>query len=182
MGGLKLITTEAGLVPEAVVRYFPADVLDPGTNGAQTLLYYTGITRLAKNILEEVVGRYLDRDREAMAVLQGLPGLAQRMADSIGRKDLAEFGRLIDRAWEANKTLDPNCTNEEVDRLLAQVRPHIYGAKLLGAGGGGFLLMVCRSAEDKQQVRRLLETDPPNDRARFFHFSVSDRGLEVSVC
>lgn len=182
VGGLKLITTEAGLVPVAVVRYFPADVLDPGTNGAQTLLYYTGITRLAKNILEEVVGRYLDRDREAMAVLQGLPGLAQRMADAIGRKDLPEFGRLIDRAWEANKTLDPNCTNEEVDRLLAQVRPHIYGAKLLGAGGGGFLLMVCKSAEDKQQVRQLLETNPPNDRARFFHFSVSDRGLEVSVC
>ena len=76
IGGLKLVTTKAGLVPEATIRYVPADILDPRLNGGQTLLYYTGMTRLAKNILQNVVGRYLDRDRQAMSALGQLAGLA----------------------------------------------------------------------------------------------------------
>ena len=63
VGGLKLVSTVPGLLPAPTIRYVPADVLDPKLNGGQTLLYYTGITRLAKNILQQVVGRYLDRDR-----------------------------------------------------------------------------------------------------------------------
>ncbi len=56
LGGVKLITTRPGLVPDPTVRYLPPDVLDPKANAGQTLLYYTGITRLAKNILAQVVG------------------------------------------------------------------------------------------------------------------------------
>ena len=182
VGGLKLITTPPGPIPEATIRYVPADLIDPQQNGGLTLLYYTGITRLAKNILQEVVGRYLDRDREAVAVLEGLPGLARQLADAIARKDLPEFGRLIGRAWESNKQLDPNCTSGEIEDLLARVRPYTLGAKLLGAGGGGFLLMVCKSAADAGRLRERLEADPPNARARFFEFAVSPQGLEVSVC
>ena len=84
IGGLKLVTTKAGMVPEATIRYVPADILDPRINGGQTLLYYTGVTRLAKNILQNVVGRYLDRDRQAMSALGQLAGLASRMAEAMG--------------------------------------------------------------------------------------------------
>ena len=123
VGGLKLITTMPGLVPEAAIRYVPSDVLDPRTNGGQTRLYYTGITRLAKNILQQVVGRYLDRDRHAIATLREIRGLAPEMAEALARKDLPAFGRLVDRAWHLNKQLDPNSTNEQVEQLLARVRP-----------------------------------------------------------
>ena len=182
VGGLKLITAAPGMIPEATIRYFPADVLDPGTNGAQSLLYYTGITRLAKNILQQVVGRYLDRDREAVATLGRLGELAHHTAEAVARKDLEQFGRLVDTAWCLNKRLDPKSSNAQIEALLGRVRPHVHGAKLLGAGGGGFLLMVCKSASDAGHVRQLLESDPPNDRARFFEFAVSEQGLEVSVC
>ncbi len=180
--GLKLITTRPGLVPDAVIRYVPADVLDPKRNGGCTLLYYTGITRLAKNILKQVVGRYLDRDRQTVATLQNIHALAPAMAEAIARRDLPQFGRLVHQAWELNKQLDPNSTNEEIEALLAQVRPYLFGAKLLGAGGGGFLLLVCRSPEDAAAVRTMLSAEPPNERARFFDFALSDRGLVVSVC
>jgi hypothetical protein len=63
-----------------------------------------------------------------------------------------------------------------------QRRPHVWGAKLLGAGGGGFLLMVCKSPEDAAAVRRMLEKRPPNDKARFFDYSISRAGLVVTVC
>ena len=182
VGGLKLITAQPGLVPEAVIRYVSADVLAPRLNGGATLLYYTGITRLAKNILHNVVGRYLDRDREAMSAIRQLGTLASAMAEAMARKDLAAFGRMVDAAWRLNKQLDPQSTNEEIESLLARIRPHLYGSKLLGAGGGGFLLLVCKSPEAAAAARKELEGSPPNDRARFFEFDVSDNGISVSVC
>ncbi len=182
LAGVKLITTRPGLVPDPAIRYMPPDVLDPQANGGQTLLYYTGITRLAKNILGQVVGRYLDRNRSTMATLRSIRALAGKAADAMARKDLEAFGRAIDTAWRLNKRLDPASSNDQIEALLARVRPHIFGAKVLGAGGGGFLLLVCRSVADAVQVRQRLEADPPNRRARFFHFDISGEGLSLSVC
>jgi len=182
VGGVKLIRAEPGLVPDPAIHFVPADVLDPKANAGQTLLYYTGITRLAKDILGQVVGRYLDRDRIAMATLRSIHALPTQVADAMARKDLPEFGRLVDVAWELNKRLDPNSTTEEVEAILDRIRPHVHGAKLLGAGGGGFLLMVCKSPQDAAAVREMLEAEPPNERARFFDFNISREGLVVTVC
>ncbi len=60
----------------------------------------------------------------------------------------------MDVAWQLNKRLDPNSSNEEIEALFARVGPHIHGGKLLGAGGGGFLLMICKSPADAAAVRR----------------------------
>jgi galactokinase/mevalonate kinase-like predicted kinase len=177
-----MIVTEPGMVPDAHIHYLPADILDPSANGGQTLLYYTGVTRLAKNILQQVVGRYLNRDREAMTTLRHIGALARDVMNTFIRKDIEEFGSLMDAAWQLNKRLDPNSSNDEIEALFARVRPHIYGGKLLGAGGGGFMLMVCKSPADAATLRDLLEHRPPNNRARFFDFRVSSEGLVVTVC
>jgi galactokinase/mevalonate kinase-like predicted kinase len=180
--GVKMIVTEPGMVPDAHIHYLPADILDPSANGGRTLLYYTGITRLAKNILQQVVGRYLNRDREAMTTLRHIGSLARDVMDTFVRKDLEQFGRLMDVAWRLNKRLDPNSSNDEIEALFARVGPHIFGGKLLGAGGGGFMLMICKSPADAAALREMLDRDPPNDRARFFDFRVSTEGLVVTVC
>ncbi|MBW8014717.1 MAG: hypothetical protein FVQ82_00895 [Planctomycetes bacterium] len=62
------------------------------------------------------------------------------------------------------------------------MEPYVYGAKLLGAGGGGFMLMVCKSPEDAMQIQAKLNANPPNDRSRFFDFNVNNEGLVVTVC
>ncbi len=182
VGGTKMISAEAGLVPDPQIHFVPADLLDPEANGGRTLLYYTGLRRLAKNILHAVVGRYLDRDRKAMATLGRLHAFPPTMADAMSTKDMERFGGLIDLAWQLNVDLDPDHSTPAIEELRARVRPHIYGAKLLGAGGGGFLLMVCKSREDADRVKRMLEADPPNDKARFFAYSINREGLTVTVC
>jgi fucokinase len=180
--GVKMINTEPGLVPDASIHYVLSDVLDPQANGGQSLLYYTGITRLAKNILQQVVGRYLNRDRAAMATLRRIHLVAKEVADALASKDIARFGRLLDTAWQLNKQLDPASSNEEIESLFERVGPFIYGGKLLGAGGGGFMLMICKSPADALSVRKMLEDEPPNKRARFFDFDISNKGLTVTVC
>jgi galactokinase/mevalonate kinase-like predicted kinase len=180
--GVKYITTSPGMVPEAVVEYVPGEIIEPAENGGQTLLYYTGITRLAKNILEQVVGRYLDRDRATMTTLTRIGALAAQASAAMARRDLAELGRAVGTAWQLNKRLDPGSSNAAVEALQERVRPFVHGAKLLGAGGGGFLFLVCRSTEAAQQLRSELESDPPNSRARFFQYSVNREGLRVTAC
>ena len=117
-----------------------------------------------------------------MGTLRRIRAVAEDAAEALIRKDIAEFGRLIDVAWELNKQLDPNSTNDEIEELFGRVRPFVYGAKLLGAGGGGFMLMICRSAEDAASIRQMLSAEPPNERARFFDFDVSNVGLTITVC
>ncbi|HPD13460.1 MAG TPA: L-fucokinase [Planctomycetota bacterium] len=180
--GVKLTTTEPGLVPDPTIQYLPADVLDPRLCRGQALLYYTGMTRLAKNILEQYVGRYLDRDRATMGTLGQIRGLAVRMAEAMGRRDLPEFGRLLGRSWELHKQLNPEATSGPLEALMARVQPFVHGARIVGAGSGGFLLMVCKSPEDAAAVRKELEAAPPNERARFFDFEISRTGLVVTAC
>lgn len=182
VGGVKIVSTHADLLPDPRIHYLPSDLIDPVTNRGMTLLFYTGITRLAKNILEQVVGRYLDRNRKSMVTLRKISDLTGQVADALSRKDLPAFGRLMNTAWDLNKELDPNSTNDQVDTLFSRVRPYIYGAKLLGAGGGGFMLMVCKSVDDAQKIRTMLENDPPNERSRFFDYNVNHQGLVVTVC
>jgi galactokinase/mevalonate kinase-like predicted kinase len=147
-----------------------------------TLLYYTGLRRLAKNILQTVVGNYLDRDRAGMETLRRLHAFPPEMVSALAAKDAERFGQLIDVAWKLNKAIDPDSTTPEIDGMLASVQKHLRGAKLLGAGGGGFLLMVARSREDAEAVRRELTAAPPNPRARFFDYAVADEGLVVTAC
>ena len=179
--GTKYTITQPGMYPDPVSYFVPSDVLCPALNRGSTLLYYTGITRVAKNILQQVVGRYLDRDRSALRTLERIGALADETRDALCMKDGQGFGELVDCAWRLNKRLDPNSSCPQVESLLDRIRPHIWGAKLLGAGGGGFLLIVCKSAGDAARVRNLLTDESINDRARFFEFNVSNEGLAVTT-
>jgi len=191
--GVKMIRTEAGMIPDPRIHYVPADVLDPradarrggmGTpaNEGHTLLYYTGLRRLAKNILRTVVGNYLDRGREAMDTLRELYDYPPKMTEAMAAKDMRRFGELIDLAWRLNKRIDPDSTTPVIEGILGRIKKHVRGAKLLGAGGGGFLLIVAKSPEDAARIRRILTEAPPNSRARFFEYDISREGLNVTVC
>lgn len=180
--GVKIITTEPGMIPDPHIHYVPSDLLDPNVNKDHSLLYYTGIRRLAKNILQYVVGNYLDRNRYAMTVLRQLHSHPPLIAETLSSKNLEKFGEMIDIAWNLNKNIDPDSSTKKIEEILNRIRPHMYGAKLLGAGGGGFLLIVCHSTKDAEQIRHILEKNPPNDRARFFDYGISTEGLVVTVC
>jgi galactokinase/mevalonate kinase-like predicted kinase len=182
VGGTKITSTRPGLIPDARIHYVPSDLIDPRANGGTTLLYYTGLTRLAKNILQEIVGKYFDRHRAIMATLAEEHLVAHAIADAMGRKDAAAFGYYVNAAWELQKRLCGTVTNDEIERLLARVRPHVHGMRISGAGSGGFLLMIAKSAADAARVREMLEREPLNERSRFFDFEVNHTGLEVTTC
>jgi len=158
------------------------DMAPPGTDlSGRFLLYYTGYTRRAKDILHAIVRRYLDGEPEALELVAHNRLLARQMKDTLDRRDLEAFGQAIREVWETQKKLDPGVTDDRIESILDRIAPFIVGAKLAGAGGGGFLFIVTRGATETQRVRDLLTDQPPNDRARFFDFEVDPGGLKVSV-
>jgi D-glycero-alpha-D-manno-heptose-7-phosphate kinase len=114
------------------------------------LLVFTGISRTAAEVAETVVGNLTKRSDE-MAAIQQMVEEAIKILSSPGR-DLAEFGRLLHELWTRKRSLSDRVSNAAVDDLYESVRrAGAIGGKLLGAGGGGFMLLFVRP-EDRSRV------------------------------
>ena len=181
VGGVKHIQTEPGLFQVPRISCTDLKVRPNMDLSERFLLYYTGLRRMAKNILRSIVGRYLDRDSVTLETIHQLREKSYEMKEQLDYRDIDVFGKNIAKVWKLNKTLNPGTSNEKIDAILDKIDELIYGAKLLGAGGGGFLFMVTKGVEQTQQIREILTENPPNDRARFFDFDIDQDGLKVSV-
>ncbi len=178
--GIKLVETSPGLAQRPLLRWLPEELLGPAYANRSVLLYYTGLTRMAKGILQEVVrGIFLNAPAH-IDTLQAIGANAAAAVDAFQRCDYERFARVIDRAWVLNQQLDPGTSTPEVQAILARVAPWLAAAKLLGAGGGGYLLMLARDDEAARRIKHTLASDPPNPRARFVDLSVSQTGLQVT--
>ena len=123
------------------------------------VLYNTGIQRMAKDLLRQVVSRYLARETATIQVLHTIKTLALEMSYAMGEGDWKHLGELLDRHWELNQILDPNTTNAPINAILDCARPYIYGAKLAGAGGGGFLMLLARDEDAASTLCKVLSQD-----------------------
>ncbi len=179
-GGVKLISTHPGYDQTPQLAW--TTLKQPGMDiGDFYLLYYTGIRRMAKNLLRQVVGRYLNRDAGALDALTQLSQLAVDMKDDLDHRRLESFGGKIHTAWTLNTSLDAGQTTPDIDHVLARIDDYIFGAKLLGAGGGGFLFIAAKDKEATRRIRQELADNPPNNRARFFDFDIDPGGMRISV-
>jgi len=89
-------------------------------------------------------------------VLHSIKTLAVEMSYAMAEGDWKHLGELLDRHWQLNQVLDPNTANAPINALLDRARPHIFGAKLAGAGGGGFFMLLARSPEAATELRAAL--------------------------
>lgn len=183
--GVKLFTTEPGprQVPAIQPLPFPVDAEGhpAGPFAGQMLLYYTGQRRLARDILQNVVARYLARDPRAIAAIRGLKLGSELMARAINAGHREEFTLAMLTYWTLKKSLDPGSTNAGIDAILDAVKPDLSAAVLPGAGGGGFILMLAKHPRAAASIRRRLNSRPPNPLARFYDFAIDPHGLRVSV-
>ena len=178
--GLKLVSTRPGLDQQATVRWLPERFFSGDFANERLLLYYTGLTRVAHNILKEIVRGIFLNDGATLDCLGAIGRNAAYVHDAIQRQDYAGFGEAIRRSWELNQRLDAGTNTAATQAIMEAVGGDLLSAKLLGAGGGGYFLMVARDADAAHRVRRILSERPPNPRARFVNFSLSTTGLQVT--
>ncbi len=117
------------------------------------MLLFTGFTRTASEVAADVVARIPSREAELRRMLELLEE-ASRVLHGTG--DLADFGRLLDESWTLKRSLSERVSTREVDAVYAKARAAgALGGKLLGAGGGGFMLLFARPG-DHERIRRAL--------------------------
>ena len=144
VGGIKLITSAPGLPQQVQVEEVPMSPETTQSLSQRLALIYTGQQRLAKDLLQRVMRRWMLREPEMVAIQQGIAQLALAMRDALQTGDITRFGELIAEHWTLNKRMNPDCSNPFIDELFAFLGPCIHGAKLAGAGGGGFALLVAQ--------------------------------------
>ncbi len=128
------------------------------------LLFFTGYTRPASEILREQHQKSLENNGEMIANLHFVKDLARQSKEALEKGDVVRFAELMHVHWENKKQRSPRMSNEKIDDWYALARKNgAIGGKLIGAGGGGFLLLY---AEDKRALRRAL-TDAGLREVRF---------------
>jgi galactokinase/mevalonate kinase-like predicted kinase len=146
----------------------------------QLVIYNTGIQRMAKDLLRQVVTRYLARETATIQVLHSIKTLAVEMSYAMAEGEWKHLGELLDRHWQLNQVLDPHTTNAPINAILDRARPWIYGAKLAGAGGGGFLMLLARDSEAAAALRSALSQEAPG-RGAFVPYRIAEDGFRVQT-
>lgn len=118
----------------------------------QILLFYTGITRSADLILTEQKGN-IDSTLPQLDLLRNLAGFA---AERLRAGDIEAIGPAIRESWEAKRKLASGVSTTQVDAAVARaLEAGATGVKLTGAGGGGFLVVICPT-ERQRAVRETM--------------------------
>lgn len=178
--GVKLLETGRGFEQLPSVRWLPTSIYTQPEYQQCHLLYYTGITRTAKNILSEIVRRMFLNQHDELAILRAMKAHAQEMYEVIQREDFEQMGRLVGKTWLQNQSIDNGTNPPEIQALTELVDDLCLGYKLPGAGGGGYLYMVAKDPEAAARIRHILNSNRKLLNERFVDMSLSMNGLQVS--
>lgn len=118
------------------------------------IMFYTGITHDANRILAEQKGNI--RQEEKKKNLLRMCTLARDMKQALEENKASDFGAILDEGWQRKKELAGGITNPILDEMYeTALKNGALGGKLLGAGGGGFLLFYCPVQEQTRLERAL---------------------------
>jgi D-glycero-alpha-D-manno-heptose-7-phosphate kinase len=130
----------------------------------QIMLFYTGMTRNANPILAEQTANI----KGTLAQLDLLRDLAGIAVDRLRSGDVAAVGAAVRESWAAKRKLASGVSNDQIDLSVARaLDAGASGAKVTGAGGGGFLLVICpmeRQPAVRQSLAHMQELPVKLDR------------------
>ena len=117
------------------------------------MLFYTGIRRTASDVASTYVQDISSREQQLRAMMDMVTEGISILNSS---DDMDRFGMLLDEAWKAKSALGSSVSNGEIDEIYAEAKAAgALGGKLLGAGGGGFMVLYARPTEQEMVKERL---------------------------
>jgi len=118
------------------------------------LLFFTGYSRSASSILNEQHVKSKKNDSDMTRNLHFIKDLGLQSKDALESGDLHAFAELMNVHWESKKQRSSNMSNSHIDDLYLLARKNgALGGKVIGAGGGGFLMFY---ADDKARLRKAM--------------------------
>lgn len=118
------------------------------------MLFFTGFSRIASDIAKAQIDNMSNRESE----LKRMHSMVEESISILGQanSNIEEFGRLLNETWQYKRSLSDRISNPAIDNLYSEaVDAGAIGGKILGAGGGGFLLLFV-PPQDQPKVRKAL--------------------------
>jgi len=144
---------------------------------SQTLLFYTGIRRSSTEILAEQVSDTRERKTAVVDSLHETKEIGFRIREALEHGDLDCYGRLLDRHWQNKKRRSGKISDPNIEKWYVLGKDSgALGGKIVGAGGGGFLMLCC-PPEYKAGVRAALGSQGLREMPYEFDFE----GAKVMV-
>lgn len=135
------------------------------------MLFFTGFSRYSADIQTETQKRIVDNTKRLLEMKDMVDEAEKILIDR--HKDLDEFGKLLDKTWKLKRQIGSSISTSIIDAdYEAAIKAGAIGGKLLGAGGGGFLLFYVPE-DRKKQVEAAL------DRLMFVPFEFENTGTEI---
>lgn len=139
------------------------------------LVFYTGITRSASNILKQQSAE-TEKDVRKQDILKEMVNLTYKMRDELQGENFDGFGNILHENWMLKKTLADGISTSQIDDWYeAGLKAGAHGGKLLGAGSGGFLMFYAPverhdAIEQAVGLRKIkFNFDPLGSRILFYH-------------
>lgn len=118
------------------------------------MLFYTGIQRFSSEIQADTFAKPVDKTKQLLDMLALVEEAEKVLTDR--NTSLNEFGKLLDHTWKLKRGTGAKVSNGSIDELYdIAIKAGALGGKLLGAGGGGFLLFYCEKEKQSSLVRAL---------------------------
>jgi D-glycero-alpha-D-manno-heptose-7-phosphate kinase len=134
------------------------------------LLYYTGITRSADDILQAQKQDTESGSAEVIESLHRTMDLGRRVRAMLERGDLDAFGLLLDEHWQNKKRRSSRISDPRIDKWYnVAMENGALGGKVIGAGGGGFLMLYCPNGR-KVKLRQALAAEGLKEMPYDFDF------------
>lgn len=152
VGGLtRFHINKAGAVSSASLQMEKHDRTDLEEH---LLLFFTGYSRSANVLLKEQQDKTKDAEKDMLENLHFTKELGLRIGAALERGDLSEFGALMNTHWQHKKQRSKNMSSGKIDEWYElALKNGALGGKLIGAGGGGFLMFL---ADDKRRLRKAM--------------------------
>lgn len=157
LGGITCLEIDTG--GEVQVSPIKMSITDGEELRRNTLLFFTGLQRSSRQILQAQKDDTTSDDAVVVDSLHRTKELGYRIKEVLERGDLDEFGHLLDEHWHNKKRRSAAISAGAIDRWYSLAREHgALGGKLIGAGGGGFLMLYCPGPQ-KARVRRAVAAE-----------------------
>jgi D-glycero-alpha-D-manno-heptose-7-phosphate kinase len=124
------------------------------------VLYYTGTSRDSSKIIDEQIKNTKEKDKKSTEGMHELKSSAFVMKECVLKGDFNGFAQCLKKGWDSKKKTASVISNSEIDKMYDFVMTHGgKAAKISGAGGGGFMMIICDPKKRFELVKALKETD-----------------------
>lgn len=156
--GIKYISSRPGLQQEIKVQHVLLDEQTKKELNDRFTLIYTGQRRLARNLLRDVVGRYIGNEPDTIFALNEIQRTAALMRFELERGNVDAFAELLSEHWKLSQMIDAGSTNTLIDQIFDSCDDLLAGKMICGAGGGGFLQVVLKKGVSKADLQARLKS------------------------